>query len=199
MIRKCCAVLAVSLGLCSSSLAGTLTLSSTAVPTISLAPANDTLGLQAGSATVSGAGDFAFQTGDFKIGSSPIADQDIDFSFDEAVTLAGLTQTITIFGDDSVTEGLDVLTIHAGTPTLFGGYLFTLDSSAYSGTWVGQDVPVTLSAEITTTPEPGSLLLLFTGVLGGLAVLHWDRTVARSRSSRLAARAAGEETWPRRG
>ena len=175
MLRYCSALLALTLSLCSCALAGTLTLSSTAVPTQSLAPSHDTLSLQAGSVAISGPGDFAFQSGDFFIGSSPIQDQDIPFSFNEAVTLIGVSQTITIFGDDSVSQSVDVLHIHAGTPTLFGGYLLTLDSAAYSGTWVGEDVPLTLSGQITATPEPGSLILLGSGLLGGLAVLGGDR------------------------
>lgn len=178
MNLRCGAILAVSLCLCSSAWAEALTIASTAVSTISLAPSNDTLRLNAGNVTASGPGDIAFQSGDFTIGSSPIPDQDIPFSFNEAVTLNGVTQNIAVFGDDSVTQGLDVLRIHAGTPTLFGGYLFTLDASAYNGTWVGQDVPVSLSGQITATPEPGSLLLLGTGLLGGLAVLRRRQVVA---------------------
>ena len=82
---------------------------------------------------------------------------------------------MTIFGDDSVSQTVDVLTIEAGAPILFGGFLLTLDPAAYSGTWVGEDVPLTLSGQITATPEPGSLILLGSGLLGGLAVLGGDR------------------------
>ena len=54
MIRYCIALLALSLSLCSCAVAGTLTLSSTAVPTITLAPSHDTFSLQAGSVAIAG-------------------------------------------------------------------------------------------------------------------------------------------------
>lgn len=87
----------------------------------------------------------------------------------DTITLNGVTKTITIFGQNNVTDTADVLTIFAGTPVYFGSYEFTLEASSYNGTAVGQDLPLDLSA-IVATPEPATFALLGTGLISVAAI-----------------------------
>ena len=50
---------------------------------------------------------------------------------------------------------------------LFGGYSATVDDASFVGTWNGENVPVSITAEITPVPEPGSLVLIGSGLLAG--------------------------------
>ncbi len=174
-----CILVAACIGLCSAAFADTIEITSTASPTIALNPSSDTLSLSAGDVTITGPGHFALQTGNFYIGNSDIPDQMISFSFNETLTVNGVTKTVTIFGQDNVTQTADVLTFFAGTPVNFGNYYtVTLDSSSYYGNAAPLNMPVTLSAEVTVTPEPTPLALLGTGLCGGV----FYAAMARRRS-----------------
>lgn len=144
------------------------TISAGAVSTFTLAPASDTLTFNASNETVMGAGTFT-QTGDFYVGNSPIADQTVSFVFTDDFTVNGITKTLTFNGQDAVTTGPDILTIEALGPVDFGDEVLSFgDVSAIGAGVVGQDLPVTLTASVAmaATPEPGSIALLGTGLLG---------------------------------
>lgn len=168
-------VLASLLCLASPALADTITLTTSAIPTMTINPSNDTVTLNAGSVSMSGPGNVAFQTGDIYIGNSPIPDQVIPFSFDDVITLNGITQTLTIYGQDELTSAADIFTIFAASPVNFGSYNLYLNASSYNGAALGQDVPLTLTADITPVSEPATLALLATGLVGGTIVITRTR------------------------
>lgn len=152
--------------------ADTITFNSQAVSNIALSPSSDTFSLNSESGTIdTTAGAFVFQTGDFVIGNSQIPDQNISFSFQDTLTLNDITQTITLYGQDAITQTADTLTIFGGAPVAFGDELFSVQDFNLSENNMG-DFPVDLEATITPTPEPSSLLLLGTGILCIVVVLN---------------------------
>lgn len=154
--------------LASPALADTITVTSGALPTMTLCPSNDSINVNAGHATLSGPGSVVFQTGNFYVGNSPIPDQVIPFFFNDTVTINGVSRTFSISGQDDVTSAADTFTIFAGAPVDFGSYILNLNASTSTGNFVGQNLPLNLTADITAqTPEPASLLLLATGLVGG--------------------------------
>ena len=160
-------------------LADIINVTSSAVSTTVLAPSSDSVSLDAGSGTFdSTSGTFLFQTGDFIIGNSNIPDQVIPFSFQDSITLNGITQEVTISGQDSVTSTSDDLTIFGGTPVMFGNEIFTLQSFDVSGYNLGDDLPIDLEANVT--PEPGTFLLRGTGLFGVAAMIVKKRFVFSS-------------------
>ena len=114
---------------------------------------------------------FLLQSGTFQIGDSGSLVENVPFSAAETITLAGVTQTITIFGEDDVTSAYDTLLIYGSGPIWFGQYALTIAPFTISDEWVGDQDAVALEGSISQTPEPGSLLLLGTGVVGFGAVM----------------------------
>ncbi len=139
--------------------------SAASVAPITTAPASDTIALDAATGTLPGSGHYEFQTGNFYVGYSPIPDQTIAFSFLDTVTLNGITQQITISGENNVTAAVDFITIFAGTPVSFGDITFQLNQTISDSSGVDKNVPFSLSADISQTPEPSSLALLGTGTI----------------------------------
>lgn len=150
-----------------------INISSSSVPSFVIQPSSDTISLNDGSVTLdsASASHFVFQTGDFYIGDSPIPDQVISFSLQDTVTINGVTQTFTIYGQNDVTNSYDYLTIFAGAPIIFGNEIFTLQPFDAPVFGPGGDVPVYLVASVTPVPEPGSILLLGTGLVAGAVAI----------------------------
>lgn len=144
-----------------------ITINSPAIAPITLGASADTLSFNAGSISVDPtAGVFTLQTGDFRVGNSPIPDQVIPFSFLDAITFNGVTRSVTISGEVQITATSDILSIFGGVPIQFGGSTLIIQPLQAYGYNIGDDVPVRLQAAVT--PEPISFLLLATGVIGGL-------------------------------
>ena len=165
-------LLGTLLCIASPALANTITISTGAPPAFGINPSSDSISLNVGSATLSTPGNVIFQTGNISVGDSQIPDQVIPFSFTDIVTINGISRSLTIFGQDNVTSTADLITFSAGTPVNFGSYVFTLNSSTYSATSVGQNIPVNLSANVSAAPvpEPATLPLLATGVMGAAVI-----------------------------
>ncbi len=160
--------------------ADTINLSSSPVSSIALSPSSDTLSLNSGSVTAdSSAGAFTLQTGDFVIGDSEIPDQTIAFSFQDTLTLNGITEILTFNGQDVVTQSADTLTIFGGAPVAFGDELLSVQDFSLAETNMG-DFQINTEASVTSTPEPGSLLLLGTGIVGGALVLARKGSVKKA-------------------
>lgn len=160
--------LGMLLCLASPAFADSITITSSAIASTTLNPSSDSISLDAGSATLSGPGSVTFQTGNILAGDSEIPDQLVSFFLYDTITINGLSNTITIFGQDNVTSAADIITLSAAAPIQFGSYLFTLDSSTYTINAIGENIPVNLSGTVsaTPTPEPATLSLLTTGVIG---------------------------------
>jgi hypothetical protein len=168
-------LLALGLAAASTAEASPIVTTAGAVGLQTIAPSADSISLNAGSSSLSAGTGVAFQTGDFLIGNSPIPDQNISFTLSDTLTINGVTQTITIDAVDEVTTVLDTLVISAGTPTVFGTVSFTLDPLTLTGNAVGEDVSIRLAADLANVPEPGTLAL-FGSALIGLGILRRRKT-----------------------
>lgn len=142
------------------------------VSTFTLGPASDTLGFNASSETVTDPGTFT-QTGTFYIGDSEIPNQTVSFTFNDDVTVNGITQALTFSGQDVVTTGPDTLILDALGPVDFGNVALSFAGVSVEGAGqVGQSLPVTLDGSLApaATPEPSSLALLGTALLGAVVI-----------------------------
>ena len=168
-------------------LADPISITTSQVSQFGLSPSADSLAFDGGSTVFdpSSGTPFAFQTGTFSVGNSGWLVQDIPFSFQEQITIGGVTNLVTISGDDDVTANWDTLQIYGTGPIDFGAYTFSLQSFTIADNVAGDNDPITLDA--TVTPEPGALLLVGTGLAG------WGVTVARkAKMSRSASRSMGD-------
>ncbi len=177
-VRLAFASLAVLFSLPHMARADSITVTSTGFPTTTFSSGGDTGSLNDGSVTVDPTtGPFVFQTGDFIIGNGTTPDQVVPFTFQDSITIDGITQDLTFSGQYAVTDTAHTLTVFEGSPVQFGNETFTLMSSSISGTAPGQDVPVDLQASVT--PEPGTFVLLGTGLLGIAFITSKRRFVSR--------------------
>ena len=130
---KVCSSLATVLALLfftNPAVADPIDMSSSPVSSIALSPSSDTVSLNSGSVTADpSAGLFTFQTGDFVVGYSNIPDQVISFSFQDTLTLNGITEILTFDGQAAVTSSADTLTISGGPAATFGNELLSVQDS----------------------------------------------------------------------
>ena len=125
---------------------------------------NDMLSFTAASATVSYGGTFS-QAGTFYDGYIPTNPVDA-FTFDDTFTVDGVTKTLTFSGTDAPTNAFDTLTIYALGPVTFGTTNLTFGEVTAVNYFSDGGIPVSLDATVSAAPEPSSLVLLGTGILG---------------------------------
>ncbi len=152
--------------------ADTIAISTSDVAPITLGASTDTISLPSSSLSSLPGTNLNIATGVFYVGNSPIAYQVIPFSFTESVTINGITKDITVFGEDNVTAAADIATIYAGDPVQFGDVTFTIDKFTSDPGGVDAFLPLNLTADVSQTPEPSSLWLLSTGMLGTAASIR---------------------------
>jgi hypothetical protein len=128
--------------------------------------AADTLTLNAGTSTV--VAGVISQAGTFTLVGSVQAGGFFPFTFQENVTVGGITHLLTFSAEDHVTDVADVLTIFALGPVTFGTATLDFQEVSVFGDNV-QDFPLNLTANVTgeipPIPEPSSLILSATGLL----------------------------------
>ncbi len=143
--------------------ASTITMSAYGPAAVSVGdPAdNDTLKLDTASGTLSYGSIFS-QPGIFHDGY--VYTEPIDpFTFQETVTVNGISQLVTFSGSDDVTNSFDTLTIDPHAVVDFGGVGVYFEGVSVMNYSVDGDVAISLNAGVT--PEPSSLALFGTGLL----------------------------------
>ena len=151
--------------------ADSIYLASSPASSITLFPSNDTVSIKGGSVTTdSNAGTSTMETGDLTIGNSNSPNHEIPFSFQDALALNGITESLTFNGKDDVTGAADTLTLYGGPTVAFGDELLSLQDFPVIGNRLNA-FPLAIAATVKSAPEPGSLLLLGTGIVAGALVL----------------------------
>ncbi len=100
--------------------ADTITITSSSVASTTFAPSADAVALDTGNVTLSAPGSVVFQTGTLTVGDSQISDQVIPFLFYDTVTINGISNILTIYGQDNVTTSADIISFSAAAPVNFG-------------------------------------------------------------------------------
>ncbi len=149
--------------------------SATAVPLFTIPGTADTLSFGATSSSFTSPGSVT-QAG--SVGSSITAFQGlVNFSFNDTFTVDGVTKMLTIQGTDNVQSTSDIISILASGPVSFGSQTFSLLSSSATVSGFSPTSALNLNATIAPatiapTPEPSSLALLGTGILGVAGVIR---------------------------
>jgi hypothetical protein len=170
----CCSLLAIPAA------AGNVTVSYSTSPTgpynyaadiFSLAGQSGTLTLDNAAVTTQSINGGSYYTGNSvnPDGSGFAGSEPLSLSIN--LTLDGVTETLTQTGTWVITPGPDTLDLAASFPVLFvtpqGNWDVSLDSLSYNnGGRVFVTDPLTLQADFVPTPEPTSLFLVGTSLLG---------------------------------
>jgi hypothetical protein len=119
--------------------------------------------LSAASETVSAPGT-ASQPGDFDIEYSSFDYDNVSFTFNDSVTVNGVSQVLTFSGVDYVTPSQDTLEIYALGPVSFGDEVLTFGGVYLTSSTIGAN-DFSLNATVSAIPEPSSIFLLGMGML----------------------------------
>ena len=111
----------------------------------------------------------------------------IPFSIDVALTVGGVTKTITLLGSELVspTSDPDTISIFAGSPVIFGGYLLAAQSQDFfdnppfpNGTLaIAENFTVTT---VSAVPEPSTWAMMILG-FAGVGVMAYRRKLPLSQ------------------
>jgi hypothetical protein len=166
-LRRLLSLLTISSALLFVTAAHADTVTFHGVPTTGIPGATDTLTFGATTATV--VGGVVSQAGSFLLVASLVPEQVYPFTFQENVTVGGITELLTFSAEDNVTDVQDTLTIFALGNVTFGTAVLDFQSSSVSGD-NAVAFPVDITANVSGVipapiPEPSTLALSATGLM----------------------------------
>jgi hypothetical protein len=130
--------------------------------------------MDAGSTTFTIGVPFVIQTGTFGIGHSGDLVATVPFSFMEDITINGITEDVTVTGQDLVAIEVETIEFNALGPISFGSESLSIE--AYSiGSPTLRELPVELTATVSgpsPVPEPSSIALFGSGALGLVGIIR---------------------------
>jgi hypothetical protein len=166
-LRRLLSLLTISSALLFVTAAHADTVTYGSVPVTGIPGTGDSISFTSGLADV--VGGVVSQAGNFILTAAMVPQAVYNFTFQDSVTVGGITELLTFSGQDDVTDTADTLTIFALGPINFGTATLDFQAVNFDATLLGS-FPIDLSANVSgvippTVPEPSTLALSATGLL----------------------------------